>query len=173
MTPSPRLAPLTAQESGELDALLARVCLPTFTERERDTARHVAREAQRLARSQAEEVYRRTLWLSHGHDGLYGDDGEMQCSRCRCDYKRAPLDEVVAAARSGAKDARARERRAVLDQVIALFTTDVVVNLCSLARTSGNVAKEIDGRMTVMTRGAAVHDYLTNILKALRDQEEA
>lgn len=42
---------------------------------------------------------RREWWLNHGHDGLYGDDGEMQCSRCGpvWDYKRAPMDEIRAA----------------------------------------------------------------------------
>jgi len=42
--------------------------------------------------------YRKRLWLSHGHQGLYGDDGEMQCSECIMygvmDYKRDPLDKV-------------------------------------------------------------------------------
>ena len=50
MTAPPRLAPLEAEE---LDALLARVCLPTFTEREQEIARRAAREAQRLARARA------------------------------------------------------------------------------------------------------------------------
>lgn len=43
---------------------------------------------------------RRLMWLGHGHTGMYGDDGEMQCSECMrlgCwDYKRAPLSEVRA-----------------------------------------------------------------------------
>lgn len=41
---------------------------------------------------------RQTWWLSHGHVGLYGDDGEMQCSACApfgaWDYKRAPLQTL-------------------------------------------------------------------------------
>lgn len=42
-----------------------------------------------------EMKYRKVLWLSHGHSGLYGDDGEMQCGRCRpWDYKRAPIEEL-------------------------------------------------------------------------------
>lgn len=45
--------------------------------------------------------YRKQLWLSHGHKGLYGDDGEMQCSECivygAMDYKRDPLDKIEAA----------------------------------------------------------------------------
>jgi hypothetical protein len=46
-----------------------------------------------------ERKYRTLLWLGHGHDGLYGDDGEMQCGKCRpFDYKRAPLADVEAAA---------------------------------------------------------------------------
>lgn len=42
---------------------------------------------------------RREWWINHGHIGLYGDDGEMQCGACRppVDFKRAPLDEVRAA----------------------------------------------------------------------------
>ena len=29
-----------------------------------------------------EQKYRKELWLNHGHHGLYGDDGEMQCIEC-------------------------------------------------------------------------------------------
>jgi hypothetical protein len=54
---------------------------------------------------------RRLMWLGHGHDGLYGDDGEMQCGECAqfgCyDYKRAPIDAV----RGAYNAARARPRR--------------------------------------------------------------
>lgn len=50
----------------------------------------------------AEMKARRFLWLSHGHRGQYGDDGEMQCGECSryavTDYKRAPLADVVRAA---------------------------------------------------------------------------
>lgn len=38
---------------------------------------------------------RHRLWLSHGHTGLYGDDGEMQCSRCGVDYLRASFDDIL------------------------------------------------------------------------------
>ena len=45
-----------------------------------------------------EQKYRKELWLNHGHHGLYGDDGEMQCIECHpygaTDYKRDPLDKV-------------------------------------------------------------------------------
>lgn len=38
------------------------------------------------------------LWLNHGHQGVYGDDGEMQCSRCAqgyWDWKRLPLEQLI------------------------------------------------------------------------------
>lgn len=35
------------------------------------------------------QLLRKWIWLNHGHlDGLYGDDGEMQCGRCLVDFKR-------------------------------------------------------------------------------------
>lgn len=36
---------------------------------------------------------RKLLWLRHGHQGLYGDDGEMQCGKClpHYDYKRGDI----------------------------------------------------------------------------------
>ena len=37
---------------------------------------------------------RKLLWLHHGHQGIYGDDGEMQCSRCRIDFKRDPIKVI-------------------------------------------------------------------------------
>jgi hypothetical protein len=43
-----------------------------------------------------ELTLRRLLWLRHGHDGLYGDDGEMQCSRCPLDFLRASPEEIDA-----------------------------------------------------------------------------
>jgi hypothetical protein len=45
-----------------------------------------------------ERKYRERLWLGHGHQGLYGDDGEMQCSLCHPfgDYKRDPIEKLEA-----------------------------------------------------------------------------
>lgn len=44
-------------------------------------------------------AFRKALWQLHGHVGLYGDDGEMQCGECvkfgETDYKRAPAAEVI------------------------------------------------------------------------------
>ena len=44
---------------------------------------------------------RRMLWLNHGHKGMYGDDGEMQCGECLIEYgfydwKRTSIDEIEA-----------------------------------------------------------------------------
>ena len=51
----------------------------------------------------AEEIYklRKMLWLSHGHTGMYGDDGELQCSECLHEYgfydwKRTDINDIEA-----------------------------------------------------------------------------
>jgi len=31
-------------------------------------------------------ILRRLLWINHGHTGMYGDDGEMQCGECLSEY---------------------------------------------------------------------------------------
>jgi len=67
---------------------------------------------QRLAEAEAEKRYgsqrnykqeaitfRRMLWLNHGHTGMYGDDGEMQCAECLREYgfwdwKLTPAAEI-------------------------------------------------------------------------------
>jgi hypothetical protein len=43
---------------------------------------------------------RELLWVYHGHfqelyfQELYGDDGELQCSRCMIDFKMDTVDEI-------------------------------------------------------------------------------
>lgn len=52
---------------------------------------------ERIAELEAEnEGLRKILWLYHGCPSsvLYGDDGEMQCSRCFADFKRMSTDEL-------------------------------------------------------------------------------
>jgi len=44
--------------------------------------------------AQENEKLRMLLWLNHGHDGLYGDDGEMQCSKCMIDFRRDSADSM-------------------------------------------------------------------------------
>ena len=45
-----------------------------------------------------EQELRTLMWIHHGHTGIYGDDGEMQCGECAkygCnDYRNAPISEV-------------------------------------------------------------------------------
>lgn len=43
---------------------------------------------------------RRLLWENHGHNGLYGDDGEMQCGACGVDFKRDSIKTIEKAIRS-------------------------------------------------------------------------
>lgn len=49
--------------------------------------------------TEGEMEFRQRLWLGHGHTGVYGDDGEMQCARCAefgcMDYKRGGIEDVV------------------------------------------------------------------------------
>lgn len=44
-----------------------------------------------------EKRLREYLWLSHGHEGLYGDDGEMQCNQPNCglDFKRDDINKII------------------------------------------------------------------------------
>lgn len=46
-----------------------------------------------------ERHIRQVLWLSHGCDinALYGDDGEMQCSKCGIDFLRFPIEAIIPA----------------------------------------------------------------------------
>jgi hypothetical protein len=41
---------------------------------------------------------RELLWLNHNPDhvnGLYGDDGELQCSACMIDFKRMSVSDII------------------------------------------------------------------------------
>lgn len=50
---------------------------------------------ERAEKAEATELaLRRLLWLRHGCDGLYGDDGEMQCGHCIIDFKRAAVGDI-------------------------------------------------------------------------------
>lgn len=41
-------------------------------------------------------ILRKLLWIRHGceYSNLYGDDGEMQCNKCRIDFKRMSVQEI-------------------------------------------------------------------------------
>ena len=52
-------------------------------------------EAELQKKEDEISLLRKYLWLRHGCDGLYGDDGEMQCNRCRIDFKRDSVRQIV------------------------------------------------------------------------------
>jgi len=58
-------------------------------------------EVERLKGELQDSDYelRKALWIGHGCDGVYGDDGELQCNNISLhgqplDFKRMPLDEL-------------------------------------------------------------------------------
>jgi len=55
-----------------------------------------ALKAQLAAQGSEESNLRRLLFFAHGNDKhlLYGDDGELQCSACMCDFKRDSADDL-------------------------------------------------------------------------------
>ena len=60
---------------------------------------HPAALASALREAWAEiDRLRKSIWLNHGCSirDLYGDDGEMQCSRCGVDFKRDSVDLITA-----------------------------------------------------------------------------
>lgn len=98
-----------AELETECDAALKRA---TDAEGERDAALALASDACSEHNSKAvqyidlgeqfealqgkETELRRLLWLRHGCPlhALYGDDGEMQCSACVLDFKRATPEKI-------------------------------------------------------------------------------
>lgn len=75
--------------------------LPRLRIREAMTRDLRAAEGQLIPQS-TELLIRMFLWQGHGHEGIYGDDGEMQCGQCGCDYKRDTLHACVEKARVAA-----------------------------------------------------------------------
>jgi len=56
-------------------------------------------ETQLKQMKKDEQIFRGMLWMGHGHTGMYGDDGEMQCGECFqqygfFDWKRTPIGEI-------------------------------------------------------------------------------
>ena len=52
---------------------------------------------------------RKTLWSNHGHQMIYGDDGEMQCAECMIlDFKR---DSFAKIAKQMVRATQAEQRR--------------------------------------------------------------
>lgn len=47
-------------------------------------------------RTDEEWELRRLLWLHHGcMEGIYGDDGEMQCNACMLDFVRDDIEKIT------------------------------------------------------------------------------
>lgn len=66
------------------------------------TKEDTRRQLMDKLKPEEESKLREYLWTSHGHQGIYGDDGEMQCGECMefgvWDYKRGDLNKVINAA---------------------------------------------------------------------------
>lgn len=77
-------------------------------EARRVTFRLFARRIEAITRKDEENNARRILWAYHGCIGLYGDDGEQQCNRCRIDFKRDPLPTIIKKLSAARKDERER-----------------------------------------------------------------
>lgn len=64
-------------------------------------------------------------WAGHGHEGIYGDDGEMQCVECGVDYKRDPLAIVMGAATKAKMEWKSKielkARQEALEEVVAML----------------------------------------------------
>jgi hypothetical protein len=90
-----------ARITAEVDDKLGVFALSQGNDIQSVFARTQARDFLINMTYEVEQKYRRELWLHHGHTGLYGDDGEMQCTKCPpgvWDYKRQPLEDVERAA---------------------------------------------------------------------------
>ena len=82
--------------TGLKGALFVRESLAPISPRQPNALDRAERERDEAARRE-----RYLMWIHHGHIGIYGDDGEMQCGECSkfgCwDYKNAPIEAVRAA----------------------------------------------------------------------------
>jgi len=63
------------------------------------TAQRILRLTKPPLLADEEMILRRIAWINHGHQGMYGDDGEMQCAACLREYgfydwKRTPIVEI-------------------------------------------------------------------------------
>lgn len=72
-----------------------RICVDCHNKevKERQTSEADVRLNNLLA---TEQELRKLLWLNHGCpvNGLYGDDGEMQCGACMTDFKRDATEQI-------------------------------------------------------------------------------
>ena len=100
---------------------------------------------------------RELLWLGHGHDALYGDDGEMQCGVCKLDYKRDPLPAVVSQAL----------------QVLTKAILDTAAACCAFETNSAEASEVFEvllaaGRIPNKKPGPRLAELVTQLLTELR-----
>jgi len=64
--------------------------------------------AELIAALDEQQGLRELLWLRHGCriTDLYGDDGEMQCSKCQIDFKRWPVSQIIESFERAAESAK-------------------------------------------------------------------
>jgi hypothetical protein len=101
------------------------------------------RYEEQIAALQAEIAYiRKFLWLNHGHKGVYGDDGEMQCNAClpNWNYREMDIETVVRVAVGSLLDqivaltARIKELTEALERILGLCGGK---NICPCGRPTG------------------------------------
>lgn len=106
---------------------------------------------------------RRQLWLGHGHIGLYGDDGEMQCNLGgrMLDFKRAPIEDIVAKILD--QFGATREKLAALQPVTEF---ERLLRECAkdLVASNNEVWRECDELRSQLT---ATRDLALELVKAL------
>lgn len=79
-----KFAPVLGEKLAELGT-------PAYIMQERSAMKQQIRDLERK--------YREALWAGHGCDGIYGDDGELQCNSMLqhggpIDFKREPLEAI-------------------------------------------------------------------------------
>ena len=105
------------------------------------------------------------LWKRHGHVGMYGDDGEMQCNHASgmCDFRRDPLERVMDHSLDALRATARREGYiAGLERGAKIAEAEPVL--------PGDPPAEL--QMDANTMRAAVICTKRNIAAALREEKE-
>ena len=86
-----------------------------------------------------QSLLREFLWINHGcpFPALYGDDGEMQCGKCRLDFKRQPVAELIDHIRGSRIEEM--EQQAQPDEELVDALIDVGVNLANSKLVFGDI----------------------------------
>ena len=90
----PDAMPKSRSAAEWAEVALKGAMIPGSTETVLEYYAGVARAIKAYAAQQT-AAWREALWLRHGHEGLYGDDGEMQCGTCVRDFKRDTPEQIV------------------------------------------------------------------------------